>query len=249
MKNLILITFCLFTYIFSYSQCTPDLTLADSTFGVWPTPQTNFSDGDIGVFYDEVVYFKIPRDAGNIDSAYAGQLIDSIILSSVSNLPPGLSYQCDIPSCTWNFDSVGCASISGTPITNGSYQISLDATVWTEIFTVPFPVPYSFNGYFINIGTTSDHSLGSSFSNLTLDNPVPNPSDNSTNIGYISINSDNISFEITNLLGEVILQENFVSKIGLNNISVNTSIFSNGVYLYSISNGLVRSTKRLIVHH
>ena len=41
----------------------------------------------------------------------------------------------------------------------------------------------------------------------------------------------------------------YVQNIGLNNISVNTSIFSNGVYLYSISNGLVRSTKRLIVHH
>ncbi len=91
--------------------------------------------------------------------------------------------------------------------------------------------------------------MGSSFSNLSLENPVPNPSDNSTNIGYSSTNSENISFEITNLLGEVILQENFVSKVGLNNISVNTSIFSNGVYLYSISNGLVRSTKRLIVHH
>ena len=155
MKNLILITFCLFTFIFSYSQCTPDPSFADSSFGVWPTPQTNFPDGDIGVFYDEVVYFKVPRDAGNIDSAYAGQLIDSIILSSVTNLPPGLSYQCDIPSCTWNFDSVGCASISGTPTTNGSYQISLDATVWTEIFLTPFPVPYSFNGYSINIGPTS----------------------------------------------------------------------------------------------
>jgi hypothetical protein len=249
MKKLLIITFSLFSFTFNYSQCIPDPTYADSTFGVWPTPQTNFSDGDIGVFYDEVVYFKIPRDAGNIDSAYVGQLIDSIILSSVSNLPPGLSYQCDIPSCTWNFDSVGCASISGTPTTNGSFQISLDATVWTEIFTVPFPVPYSFNGYFINIGPTSNNSLGSSFSNLILGNPLPNPSNNSTNIGYSSMNSGNISFQMTNLLGEIVHKENFVSNIGLNNISVNTSIFPNGVYLYSISNGLARSTKRLIVHH
>ena len=223
MKNLIFITFCLFSFSFTYSQCVPDPTYADSTFGVWPTPQTNFSDGDIGV--------------------------DSIILSSVTNLPPGLSFQCDIPSCTWNFDSVGCASISGTPTTNGSYQISLDATVWTEIFLTPFPVPYSFNGYTINIGPTSSNSLGTGFSNLTLDNPIPNPSNNSTNIGFKSLNSENISFEITNLIGEVILQYYFISNVGMNNISVNTSIYTNGVYLYSISNGLARSTKRLIVHH
>ena len=249
MKNFIIITFCLFSFSFTHSQCVPDPIYADSTFGVWPTPQTNFSDGDIGVFYDEVVYFKVPRDAGNIDSLYAGQLIDSIILSSVTNLPPGLSFQCDIPSCTWNFDSVGCASISGTPTTNGSYQISLDATVWTEIFLTPFPVPYSFNGYTINIGSTSSNSLGAGFSNLTLENPIPNPSDNSTNIGFKSLNSENISFEITNLIGEVILQDYFISNVGMNNISVNTSIYTNGVYLYSISNGLARSTKRLIVHH
>ncbi len=249
MKNLIFITFCLFSFSITYSQCVPDPIYSDSTFGVWPTPQTNFSNGDIGVFYDEVVYFKVPRDAGNIDSVYAGQLIDSIILSSVTNLPPGLSYQCNIPSCTWNFDSVGCASISGTPTTNGSYQISLDATVWTEIFLTPFPVPYSFNGYTINIGPTSNNSLGAGFSNLTLENPVPNPSNNSTNIGFKSLYSENIIFEITNLIGEVIVQDYFISNVGMNNISVNTSIYSNGVYLYSISNGLARSTKRLIVHH
>lgn len=249
MKKLLLITFSIFFFTFTYSQCVPDSTYADSTFGVWPTPQTNFPSGDVGIYYDEVVYFKVPRDAGNVDSSFAGQLIDSIILSSVTNLPPGLTYQCDIPSCTWNYDSVGCASITGIPTTNGSYQISLDATVWTEIFLTPFPVPYSFNGYSINIGPTSDNTLGSSFSNLILENPVPHPSNNSTNISYRSINSENVSFEITNLLGEVLIQENLVSNIGLNNISVNTTIFPNGIYLYSISNGQVRSTKRLIVHH
>ena len=113
----------------------------------------------------------------------------------------------------------------------------------------PFPVPYSFNGYSINIGPASDNTLGSSFSNLTLENPVPNPSNNSTNISYRSINSENVSFEITNLLGEKLIKENLVSNIGLNNISVNTSIFPNGIYIYSVSNGQVRSSKRLIVHH
>ena len=83
MKKLLIITFSLFSFTFAYSQCTPDPTYADSTFGVWPTPQTNFPAGDIGVFYDEVVYFKVPRDAGNVDSSFAGQLIDSTSTSSL----------------------------------------------------------------------------------------------------------------------------------------------------------------------
>ena len=86
-------------------------------------------------------------------------------------------------------------------------------------------------------------------SSLKLKDAIPNPSDQISNIDYNTLRSENISFEITNLLGATILHENYISTVGLNKISVNTSIFPNGVYLYSISNGLVRSTKRLIVHH
>ena len=88
MKNLIILTSILFSVLFSYSQCTPDSIYADSAFGVWPTPTTNFPPGEIGVQYYEIVNFKVPRDAGAIDSAAAGTYIDSIVLTSITNLPP-----------------------------------------------------------------------------------------------------------------------------------------------------------------
>ena len=43
-------------------------------------------------------------------------------------------------------NSLGCASLSGTPTTVGSYQISLDATVWTQLF-LPLSQSYSFDGW------------------------------------------------------------------------------------------------------
>ena len=86
MKNFILSTVITLSFSNYFTQCIPDSIYADSTFGVWPTPQTNFPPGDVGIPYYEVVNFKIPRDAGAIDSAAAGTYIDSIVLTSISNI-------------------------------------------------------------------------------------------------------------------------------------------------------------------
>ena len=66
-----------------------------------------------------------------------GVPVDSVVLNNVSNLPPGISYACNVPSCTWYGDSAGCANIDGMPTTNGSFQITLDITGWVTIFFNP----------------------------------------------------------------------------------------------------------------
>ncbi len=249
MKNFTLSLTFIFSLSFCFSQCVPDSIYADSTFGVWPTPQTNFPPGDVGIPYYEVVNFKVPRDAGAIDSAAAGTFIDSIVLTSISNIPPGLSYDCDNSSCSWRYDSLGCASLSGTPTTVGSYQISLDATVWTQLFFTPFPIPYSFDGYVINIGNTGIKITNLDNSFLSLQKAIPNPSNESTKIQYLNNKIENVVFEVTNLLGERIYFEYINSKRGVNEIYLNTNDFKNGIYIYSINNGRVKSSKRLVVNH
>ena len=46
-----------------------------------------------------------------------------------------------------------------------------------------------------------------------------------TNIKFSSNKSENILFQITNLLGETIYFDNIISKRGVNDINVNTSFF------------------------
>ena len=249
MKNLIILLFLILTTGIAQAQCVPDIIYADSTFGVWPTPQTNFASGEVGVPYDEVVNFKVPRDAGDVDPAAAGNYIDSIVLSSITNIPPGLSFACDNPTCSWNYDSLDCASISGVQTANGTYQISLDATIWTQIFFTPFPIPYSFDGYVINIGNTGINIINLDEAVLELQNAIPNPSNETTKIQFISNDSETISFEIINLLGETISFSKMTSQRGVNDIHLNTSEFSEGIYIYSISNGRIKSSKRLVVNH
>ena len=97
---------------------------------------------------------------------------------------------------------MGCASVSGTPTTIGSYQISLDATVWTQLFFTPFPIPYSFDGYVINIGNTGIEITDLENSKISLQNAIPNPSNERTKIQYLNNKVENIIFEVTNLLGD-----------------------------------------------
>ena len=70
-----------------------------------------------------------------------------------------------------------------------------------------------------------------------------------TNIKFTTNKSENISFQITNLLGETVYLDNIISKRGVNDIILNTSSFSEGIYIYSISNNTTKSSKRLVVNH
>ena len=234
------------------SQCVPDALYSDSTWGIWPDTAQNFVSGDTGIYYEQIVNFKLPTDAGDLDPNYSGYYVDSVSLASVDGIPPGISFSCNTSNCSWLGGEQGCATISGIPTTNGTYLINLLIKGCVSLFGIPICDTAVFSNYLIQIGPVTTVGVISSQltnSSLKLKKAFPNPSNLSTNIQYETIKSENVSFEMTNLLGKSIINSNVISKTGLNSILVNTSDLSNGIYLYSISNGKTRSTKRLIVNH
>ena len=249
MKKIILLLFTIISYHIALSQCTPDPLYADSAWGIWPNEQTNFVSGDIGVAYQQIVNFKVPIDAGDIDTAFAGVPVDSVVLNNVQNLPPGLSYACNVPSCTWYGDSAGCASIDGMPTTNGSFQITLDVTGWVTIFFNPFPQTFTYDAYVINIGPVGIDSYHLNSNTLKLDQAIPNPANDECKIQFVTGKNMDIEFRLTNLLGEIVELRQINASRGVNDILLNTSEYTNGVYLYSITNGNNHLTKRLIINH
>ncbi len=249
MKKLLLLFLTINAYTFTFSQCIPDPIYADSAWGIWPDEQTNFMSGDIGIAYQQIVNFKVPMDAGDIDSAFAGVPVDSVVLNDVTNLPPGLSYSCNVPSCTWYGDSAGCASIDGMPTTNGSFQITLDITGWVTIFFNPFPQTFTYDGYVINIGPVGIESYHLNSNTLKLDQAIPNPANNECKVQFVSGQNLTVYYKLTNLLGETVESHSIDAARGVNDIFINTSLLQNGVYMYSISDGSQQLTKRLIVNH
>ena len=249
MKKLLLLLFSFTAYNLSISQCTPDPLYADSSWGIWPDEQTNFMSGDIGVAYQQIINFKVPIDAGDIDSAFAGVPVDSVVLNNVSNLPPGISYACNVPSCTWYGDSAGCATIDGMPTTTGSFQITLDITGWVTLFIQPFPQTFNYDGYVINIGPVGIDSYHLTANTFKLDNAIPNPANNECKVQFVSGKNVLVDYKLTNLLGEIIESYPINGVRGVNDVYINTSLLQNGVYMYSISDGAQELTKRLIVNH
>lgn len=73
MKKLILSIAAIVAFTFSgYAQCTPDPQYMDSTYGAWPDTITDFPAGQVAVPYSEVLDFKVPADAGEIDPLFSG---------------------------------------------------------------------------------------------------------------------------------------------------------------------------------
>ena len=168
MKLLLLsLTFAVFTANNLGAQsCTPGSNFADSTYGVWPSPATNFPAALVNVPYTTDVNFKVPSTITDEIAAVipeaarlVGAPIQSFKITNVSGLPAGFAYVCNISSCEYLGGSNGCANIYGTSVAAaGSYPaaIEFDITVLISLFPglpgVPITQSTSFDGYSIELG-------------------------------------------------------------------------------------------------
>lgn len=230
----------------AYAQpCTPDPSYQDSTYGAWPDTIENFPLAEIGVYYSTVLDFKVPTDAGDIDPLFAGNDINWFKVTDVPGLPPGLSYQCDVPSCQWPGGTQGCALIDGTPTQLGIFEITIEVTAEVEIFAGTIEVPYTFEGYRINVTAVGiDPVKGNQF---MVQQNNPNPFVWKTDILFYSPGKSTVEFEVYNLLGEKVHQRSILAKNGANTIEFIADKLPHGVYMYSISNGERAFTKRMII--
>ncbi|MFL2571635.1 MAG: T9SS type A sorting domain-containing protein [Parvicellaceae bacterium] len=246
-KQLLLTLSLLFTAIFINGQCTPNPQYADSAYGVWPDTVQNFIPGTVGASYAQVLDFKLPLDAGVIDPTFAGVNIDSAVLISVSGLPAGLTYVCNTATNSWMGGDQGCATIQGTPTVQGSFDITIDLEGWVTVFFAPFSQPISFTGYVIDVGAAGIETIQVTNETFVLQQNFPNPTNGNTTIQFVAGNQNQIDFTITNLLGDVVYNQQINAKRGVNTLDINTNEFSSGVYLYAIANGNNKLTKRMIV--
>ena len=152
MKKLLLIFIGTAISASSFAQCTPGANYADSTFGAWPDTTQNFPSATVDIAYVTDLNFKVPSDAGDIDPAYAGYTIESFSVDSVTGMPGGFNYSCNIVNCEYNGGANGCAQIAGTCPTVGMNNIVIYITANVDPgFGFTIPVPYSFSGYKIEV--------------------------------------------------------------------------------------------------
>ena len=274
-KTLLTLTLTIATF-FTYAQCTTNAIYQDSVYNIWPDTIVNLPYVTWGAPYYTQIDLKTPTtliEAASGDSSmttidtlgnsyYVGNWpVDSMIMVETIGAPSGIILDCNTINCVYEGNAVGCANVYGTttdPV--GIYPITIVVNVYTHgeitIFGIAVPVEtdlYAATGAYENIegyniivnSTTGLETFHQD--DFALFQNSPNPFSETTSIKFNSMNSEKIVFRIFNLLGEEVDSQIIYSQRGVNTINVNTTSYSEGMYLYSINNGKEVLTKRMII--
>ena len=82
---------------------------------------------------------------------------------------------------------------------------------------------------------------------FTVSQNVPNPAVNNTTITVATETTGSINLSVSNLLGQVVHQENIVTSSHTHTFEVNVSNYDSGIYFYTIEIGNNSVTKKMLV--
>ena len=250
MKKILFTLALAFTFIGAQAQCTADPQY--TIVGIYPDSATGLTGAIVGQAYDEVITIITPTDTSvDLFGQSISVTVQKIELTSVTGLPPSFSYDCANSLCTFLGGFTSCAVLSSPSPTSaeiGYHQIIMNTTTTVDaglfgIQTQEDIIDY----YYINV--TNATSVINKFNNFTfeLKDIFPNPVNSNAKIQFISGNSNDIVFTVFNYLGEKIEERNIAATRGVNDIEIYAKDYANGMYLYSINNGVQIVSKRMII--
>lgn len=140
-------------------ECEPDL---DCGFGAqFPTtcPEV-LPAGVAGEYYEEVITFFMPAD---VEADGISATLDEIVINSINGLPFGMEITINDEDNTYypgEGQNYGCATICGTPLLEGQYDISINVQITATAFGFEQVLNESFiSPLLINEGESSNTSF------------------------------------------------------------------------------------------
>lgn len=228
MKKQLLTIAIIFIAAMSFGQVTCDPQYQDSTYGAWPDTTTNLDTAYVNVAYLQVLNFKAPNDAGEIDPNYSGATIESYQVTDVTGLPTGFSYACSATNCTYQGEVAGCANLTGTGSAAqiGTYDITIKITAQIDLGVTTLPVPQDFTGYRLVI---KEQQLGVELLQANEVSIYPNPASSKLNI----VNASNFeTMEVYDINGQLIINKD-IEKL---DEIIDISSLESGIYLLKLKN-------------
>ena len=235
---------------FGQAACNPDpqYTNPSTQNGLYPDTLTDFGPAYVGTPYSQLVTIVIPPDT--TVSPFGTIPWDSTVLTGVTGLPAGLTYACwnangfGNPSrCAWKGNSIGCAIITGTPTTMGTYPLQFATNNYIGFLGNQ---PYTILNYKIVVNAANDVNENPTIQILQQNNP--NPFGNLSEIQFTAEDNGMAQFKIYNLIGTVIQQYDVKIKKGINKLELDAKDFDSGIYFYSIAHGSTSFTRKMIVN-
>jgi Secretion system C-terminal sorting domain len=249
-----LFTFFSFTFL-SAQICEPDMTYADSAFGVYPPSITESACINQGYYFQ--LTFVIPE---TVDFNGVVVTVVKINLDSVSGLPVGLAYSTNpadgefVPS-----EGLACANIYGVATevnAPGEYELILNGTITLAVFgSVPLATLFQALGlenYKLileaeNSGTCFVTSIEEPLNEQIRIETAPNPFSTETTISITSEINESLELKVYTMLGQLVHSENIQLGFGSNNIPFDGAQLAEGVYFFQFSDGNNSLTQKMII--
>ncbi|MBX2981593.1 MAG: T9SS type A sorting domain-containing protein [Flavobacteriales bacterium] len=234
------------------SQCIPNQLYVDSVYGVWPDTTENFAPGMVNVFYTDTLNLLVPSQASLVDPTYPDFVtIDSVRLDQLSGLPPGITVGCNSQTsapCTYLASSLGCGLLEGTPTQAGTFDITIEVTVYLQVFGSTQAVPQTFSGYSITIADNNVAVEITDVAKLGRVQNVPNPFADRTMIEFGLTKASTAKVNVFNLVGEKLWSRTVQAKAGVNRVPFEVNELENGIYIYHVEAAGTTYTGRMMVN-
>lgn len=224
-----------------YPQCIPDANCRDTLLPGEVCP-TILPDAYLGATYSQTVTILPPPTAVIAD---VGISIYKINIDTITNLPPGISYEASatdmVPGTAY------CVLISGIPAETGEYVLTVSVTPFILLMDSVVQVPVVVNDSSVKMTVREPAGLASpdsdgSFSLISGPNPFPEI----TVLGFLLDEYQPVQLHVYDGLGSLIYRETTYAKPGRNIFRFTGADLSPGCYFYSILKNKVRLTGKLI---
>jgi len=217
--------------ISGHGQCVPDTANCKDIDKPGQICPDTLPAAVLNTWYEQV-FTIIPPDTFDLGGGLIP--IHKILIDSVTNLPPGLSYE---PNATELFpDSAYCVLISGTPIETGTFPLNIYITPFVEFVgsIVQSAQTHDDTSLFIQVNSTTGLPVMSTDQVILL--PVkPNPFTISSRIG---LNSDRFGvgeLYVFYITGQMAHHEEIWVQPGKNYFDFRGEKLRKGIYLYKVS--------------
>ena len=209
--------------------CTPDQSYTEPGF----YPDT-LPHAEENVAYSHTLHIRVIEDTL---AMVGGQTVladvDSAVLVEIIGLPDGFTYTCDKVGCVYIPDSVGCATLEGTPKPKdvGTHDLKMVVTLYAKIFG-SFSVDQTDTLDQFSLTINGDGIASIQDNGLKTIRVYPNPGS-----GFYRL-SERVSFAVFDYSGKEVLREEG-KEVDIRNLE-------NGVYTLTIFDGGTRRTVRLL---
>ncbi|MDP1747514.1 MAG: T9SS type A sorting domain-containing protein [Bacteroidota bacterium] len=257
--------------------CTPDITCvpSDSTFGICPDSMTGIPAGILNQAYTVTMSIKLPATSIVLgqtvtlshlaltevlaDTSTSGtavwvdiSAIGLTYLGNGANTPSGgaggIGSYTMTKYCYWDAPGQSCVIVSGTPTKAGDFPIKIKSKGRGVAFGIgTWANATENNNYKLHVVDPAAGIESLNLSKFDVGQNMPNPFSSKSEIGFTSVNNSDVEFKVYDMLGAVVYTSNFKSVKGMNTISLDANSFAPGVYMYSVKNGAITTTKRMVV--